>query len=178
METGAPCKSDMTTENRIWWAFGLVVEVVVVWITTHATSLSAATLVLALVATALALALPPSPGWPRYACSTIVAFNGGAFTLLASLAFGAVIGKPSLRLAQADTEALVAIGFAALAAAVATGLAQHRAELAAQAKATETLARLLAEARAPQAAAEKAQARRWPIVAALLVAAVLRRRPR
>lgn len=183
VETSAPRRRDIDGASRALWGLLLAAEVSVVWVMTGAHSVWAATLVLALVATALALIPPTRLGWPRYACSTIVAFNGGAFALLTSLAFGAAVQAPGQKVGEADARMMLAIGLSALASAIATGLAQHRADLAAEAKAAdrhdELLARVVTEPpTSPPAVAETPRATRWPIVVALVGAAVLGRRRR
>ncbi|MDQ0424274.1 hypothetical protein JO380_000655 [Cellulomonas iranensis] len=159
----------MAPESRWLWGFSLGAALLLAWWTLRSTSLPAYSFLLALAAVAVAFAWPAGAGWPRFVCAAILAFNGGAFTLVSSLTLGTLLGRGQVELGEGDGRWLAALGVAALVSAFASLFAQHRGERTASALAAARHAELVAEIRASRLTHARLPARDL----ALLVAAAL-----
>ncbi len=119
---------DLSREARCWLTIVIALAIpVATQIGTRFWSLPTVTLALASASAAIAVNAPARwLSWVRPLSGVIAAFNGATFTLMVSVAFGAMVTTSIKLVSERDGDWLLALAFATLSSSAASIVATHR----------------------------------------------------
>lgn len=128
MEAMHEVRGDLSRDARYWLTVVVAVAIpVATEVVTRFWSLPTVTLALASASAAIAVNAPARwLSWVRPLSGVVAAFNGATFTLMVSVAFGAMVTNSIDFESKKDGAWLLALAFATLSASVASIVATHR----------------------------------------------------